>query len=303
LFLFAMPATAFLIGYYLRVMENAFQSIDEVVIPSSEKTARRFSEFISGRLRYAWMSWIFPVSLAVPIVLTLIADGRDIIAPLRSQAISPSKEIDWSTFTYSASPKFSPLWYLGFNLLAWSMQIFLSYCAVLIILLTTFLLGMVFRHGLGGRAVAELLMPPGAQPLPEKYVPLWNFKKQRCGLEKLDVVFGVFVALIIAVLLACSVSILANVYQKKGADLGSAILAFGTVFLLPAAALWVFQPYFTNFPKSLPVELKDQPGNMEPSPWPFGSEKVAWGTIVAAWGLWIFLVWNVLKVIFPGLTD
>jgi hypothetical protein len=295
LFLFAMPLAGWLIGYYLRLLENALQGIDEVVVPASEITARPFSEFISGRLRYAWMSWIFPLAVAAPVVLTIIADGRDIIAPLQSRAIPPSNEVDWSTLGYATRPQ-SAIWYLVFNLLAWSMQVFLGYCALIAIFSTTFILGIVFRYGLGGRRVADLLLPPSVDPLPEKYKPQWNCKKLRCGLEDLDLVFGFFVAFVILVLLTCAVSILDNAYLKDGADLGSAILAFGSVLLLPAAVLWIFQPYFSSFPRGLPDEFKGKPDYVEPSPWPFGSEKVAWGIIVAAWLLWGFLVCGLARI-------
>jgi hypothetical protein len=303
LFLFAMPLAAVLLGYYLTALENGLQSIDEVVVPVSQTTAQPFSGFVSGRLRYAWMSWMFPLALATPVILTIVADGRDIIAPLQSRVIPPSKELDWSTAGYLAHPERSPLWYFVFNLLAWCMQIFVGYCAVLVILLTAFLLGVVFRYGLGGRSITKIFTPPSVDPPPEKYQPRWDCTKRRCGLEDLDVIFGFFVALVIFVLLVCSVSILANAYLKKGPDLGSAILAFGAVLLLPAAVFWVFQPYFTNFPKELPADLKGKPGYVEPSPWPFGSEKLAWGTVGAAWALWAFLVWTVLKFIFKGIAD
>jgi hypothetical protein len=303
LFLFAMPLAAFLIGLYLRVLENTLQSVDEVVVPVSQATAQPFSGFISGRLRYAWMSWMFPLAVAAPILLTIVADGRDIIAPLQSRVIAPSNEIDWSTLGYSAHPEKSALSYLLFNLLAWSMQIFLGYCGFLVLLITTFLLGIVFRYGLGGRSITKIIMPPSAEPPPEKYQPRWDCTKRRCGLEDLDLLFGFFVALIIAVLLICSVSILANAFLKNGPDIGSAILIFCAVFLLPAAVFWVFQPYFTNFPKELPATLKGKPGYVEPSPWPFGNEKLAWGIIVTAWGLWAFLVWTVIKLVFRGIAD
>lgn len=297
LFLFAMPTMALLVGYYLRALENALQSIDDVVVPVAQETSRPFSEFISGRLRFAWTAWIFPLAIAAPIILTIMADGRDIIAPLQSPAIHPSNERDWATLGYLVHPGRS-LWYLLFNLFAWSMQIFLTYCALLLLTLTTFLLGVVFRYGLGGRKVAELLMPPSEEQLPDKYTPRWDCTKRRCGLEDLDWIFGFFMIIIICFLLICSVSILANANLKKGADLGSAILAFGAVFLLPIAVLWIFQPYFTNFPKELASELKGKPGYVEPNPWPFGSEKVAWGAVGTAWALWGFLAWTVIRFIF-----
>jgi hypothetical protein len=297
LFLFAMPITALLVGYYLRAIENALQSIDEVVIPVAPNTSRIFSDFISGRLRFAWMAWMFPLAMAAPIILTLIADGPDTVAPLQSPVIHPSDERDWSTLGYLVNPGRS-LWYFLFNLLAWSMQIFVSYSAILLLLLTTFLLGVVFRYGLGGKKVADLLMAPSARQSPEKFAPRWDCKKRRCGLEDLDWVFGFFVAIVIVILLVCSVSIFANAYLKKGADLGSAILAFGVVFMLPIAVLWIFQPYFTNFPKELPADLKGKPEYVEPSPWPFGSEKVSWGIIGIAWALWGFLAWTVVRFIF-----
>jgi hypothetical protein len=297
LFLFAMPATALLVGYYIRALENALQSIDEVVVPLSPETSRPFSDFVSGRLRYAWMSWIFPVALAAPILLTILADGRDILAPLQSPALPLSAERDWSTDGYRLHPD-RALWYLLFNLAAWSMQIFVSYCAFLFLLLTTFVLGVVFRYGLGGKQVAELFVPPSVEKLPDKYGPRWDCTKRRCGLENLDMIFGFFVAIVIFILLVCSISILSNVYLKKGADLGSAILAFGMVFMLPIAVLWIFQPYFTNFPKELPAELKGKPEYVEPNPWPFGSEKIAWGIIGVAWALWGFLAWTVVRYIF-----
>jgi len=300
LFLLAMPAAALLLGLYLRLLDNALQTLDRVIRPLPGPAAKPFSLFLTERFRLHWAAWIFPLSVAVPIILTVIADGRDICAPLQSPAIPPSNELDWSTLGYLARPGTPPLWYFGFNIAAWLMQIFLAYCGMLVITLTAAVLGTVFRYGLGGKRVADLFVAPGATPAPERYRPEWDFTTRRCGLEGMDWVFLFFVGLNLFALVMCTTSILVNVYLKNGADVGSSFLALASMVLLPLATFWVFSPYFSNFPEELPGNLKDRSEYVKPSPWPFGSERLTWALITITSGLWLFLLYQVLKSMFRG---
>src|SRR5439155_26833747 len=118
------------------------------------------SALLADRLRYAWPTWIYPSCIHLSVLLTLIADGRDIIAPLQSQVILPSKDRDWSTLGYVAHKELSPLWYLTFNIAAFALQAFLAYCGLLLLLLTAYLLGLSITYGLAGRELKEVFVHP-----------------------------------------------------------------------------------------------------------------------------------------------
>jgi hypothetical protein len=302
LFLIALPLATFLVGYYLRRVDHSLRSLDRLIKPLDESPVC-FSVFLAERFRLHWFGWIFRLSILLPLVLTIIADGEDILAPLQSPLIPVSIEHDWSNFGYQIRPPRSAFWYLAFNGAAWAMQVFLAYCGFVVVSLTATVLGTVFRYGLGGKRIIDGFRAPGTPTLPQHYEPHWDFTDKRCGLKDLDFVFLMFVGLILVINVACGVSIIWNIHLKEGADIGSAILALVTMILVPAAAFWVFMPYFGSFPPELPSQLKGKAGYVEPSPWPFGSEKLAWMLIVAVSASWVFLSWQVLCSFIPGLCE
>jgi hypothetical protein len=232
LYLFAMPLAALLMGHYFNLLDRALLGLDNVIKPVGP-TLRPFSQFLVERIRLQWSGWIFPLSLTIPVVLTIFADGRDILAPLQSRAILPSCAQDWSTIGWSAYPHSPALWYFSFNLVAWMMQIFISYCGVLSLALTGGVLGTVFSYGLGSRAIIDLFLPPGAPSNPASYHPEWQYCKRRCGLEDLDVVFLLFIALNLFALVASAESIFVNVYLRNNPTVGSIILMIGTMVFIP----------------------------------------------------------------------
>jgi hypothetical protein len=301
LYVFAMPLAALLMGLYFGLLDRALLGLDNVIKPIG-KSDKPFSQFLVERIRLHWSAWIFPLSLAAPIVLTVIADGRDILAPLQSRAILPSCGNDWSTVGWSAYPHASSLWYFGFNLLAWLMQIFLGYCGVLSLALTGGVLGIVFSYGLGDRSIVELFVPPGAQASPVRYHPEWQYGKSRCGLEDLDVVFLLFVVLNFFALVASATSIFVNVFLRHHATVGSFVLGVGTMVFIPFSCFWVFVPYFSHFPEDFPKDfVADEANRHKPNPWPFGSEKLSWVVVGLTASFWLFLFTVLLRSLFPGI--
>lgn len=298
LFLIAVPLTTLLIGYYLRVLDNAVLTLDRVVKPIGNLGGEPFSQFLATRVRLQWATWVYPLSLLGSLLLTLAADGRDIIAPLQSKTLPASGEIDWSTVGYSVRDAADPLWYLGFNVAAWTMQVFLGYCGLLVLALTGSILATVFRYGLGGKKTVDLFVVPGSATEPPEYEPVWDYTSKRCGLGAMDWVFLFFVGQNLLILVISAISILVNIHMKAGADLGSSILALATIVVLPLASFWVFTPYFANFPDELPVDLRDKPACRKPSPWPFGSARLAWVLLSVTALFWLFLFQQVLWSVF-----
>lgn len=299
LFLFALPLAAFLMGYYFRVIDRALGSLDKVIKPvgASDKP---FTKFLAEHIRSQWSTWIFPLAVAAPVVFTIIADGRNILAPLQLRTILPSCMPDWSSVGYAAHASRSALWYFGFNLIAWTMQLFLGYCGVLVLALSGGALGTVFRYGLGKKDIIDLFRRPGDPPSPERYQPVWQYGDKRCGLGALDVVFLMFVGLGLFALVASAASIFKNVYLEHHATLGSFILAVGTMVFIPFAFFWVFAPYFSHFPADYPNNFGPEANSKPPNPWPFGSEKFSWTLIGITASFWFFLLGVILRSFFPG---
>jgi hypothetical protein len=304
LYLFAMPLAAYLMGSYFRLLDNALLTLDDVIKPegASEGLKEPFTKFLGERFRLQWSSWIFPLSLAAPILLTAIVDGRDILAPLQSKAILPSCSQDWSVLGYTTPGYATAPWYLAFNFAAWVMQGFLGYCGVLVLTLTGGVLGTVFTYGLGDREIIKLFRSPADLPSPDRYRPEWQYCKERCGLEALDVVFLLFVGLSLFALVASAISIFVNIFLRNAATPGSFVLALGTMFFIPLSFFWVFVPYFTHFPRDFPENFKqDNPPCVKPNPWPFGSEKLSWTIVGITASFWLFLLVVLLRSLFPGI--
>jgi hypothetical protein len=297
LYSFSMPLAAFLMALYFRALDDALLSLDDIIKPS-EGSQKAFTTFLEERLRTQWSSAIFPISLGLSVLLTLAADGRDIIAPIQSGVILPSCTRDWSNVGYTLSSIPAP-WYFGFNCLAFSLQVFLGYCGILLLVLTGVVFSNVFKYGLGSRLIIEAFRTPGSEPPPPKYYPDWIWCNVRCGLEHLDLVFAMFTGLSLFALVASATSIFVNVYLRHHPTPGSIVLALGTMFFIPWSAFWIFVPYFSNFPKSLPADFKPTKSTCDPpNPWPFGNEKLSWILITITTGFWLFLLMSLVRAVF-----
>jgi hypothetical protein len=125
LYSFSLPLAAFLMAYYFRTLDQALLSLDDVIKPAGS-SKKPFTEFLTERVRAQWSSTIFPISFALAVILTLVADGHDIVAPLQSSVIWPTCTRDWSTVGYTQG-FFAPIWYFVFNCAAFSMQAFLAF--------------------------------------------------------------------------------------------------------------------------------------------------------------------------------
>jgi hypothetical protein len=285
LFLVLMPMGAFATGALLRNLANGTRGIDLLIRPITAGE-RPFSDFLAEKLDYAIRNVIRPTAVFLPLILTVIADGADIIAPLQSNVVAPSPAIDWSTQGFKTGAA-NAHWYLVFNLAAWVMQLFVSYAAWFIFLVHFYALGLIFHYGLGGRRLLNMFQLPGRPGWPSTYKVKWQFTDCRCGLQNLDLVFLYFVIANLLVIVACAISIYFNVYVKGGATIGSWILLIFSIALPIASGFWVFIPYFSNFPSSLPDDLSGKAGVVEPSPWPFGSEKLTWFIIGLVSFVWM----------------
>lgn len=302
LFLFATPLSALLMGVYFRVLDNALLSLDHIVKPD-QPDSPPFSSLLADKLRYAWPTWIYPTCILCSVLLTVISDGRDIIAPLESQVIKPSKDLDWSTMGYLAKPerKEKELWYLLFNIAAFSLQVFVAYCGFVLLLLTGYMLGFCIYYGLAGRELREVFVHPDVARS-FQFKPVWDFNapKGRCGLHLLDDVYFLYVALNFVCLGVSITSIVVREHWKDWKPephVGSVILMFGTVFFIPVSFVWILYPYYSNFPTELPPDLKDKAP--KPTPWPWGSEKLTWGFIGLAFTSWGYLATQTVKFLLP----
>jgi hypothetical protein len=299
LYSFSMPLAAFMMGHYFRALDNGLLSLDGVIKPS-DGSAKSFTAFLAERVQLQWSSIVFPISLVFALVLTVFADGRDIIAPLQSNVILPSCTRDWSSVGYTQGI-FPALWYFAFNCAAFAMQAFLGYCGILVLSLTAVTFGTVFRFGLGSRAIVDSFRAPGTEPPPERYRPDWVWCDTRCGLGALDIVFLLFTGLSLFALVASAASIFVNVYLRHHATPGSVVLAVGTMFFIPWSAFWIFIPYFSNFPKKLPPDFEPPPTREicdTPDPWPFGSERLSWTLIAITVLFWLSLLTSLLGALF-----
>jgi hypothetical protein len=297
LYSFAMPLAAFLMGQYFRALDNGLLSLDSVIKPV-EGAEKSFTAFLAERVRAQWSSTVFPTSLIFALVLTVFADGRDIVAPLQSSVILPSCTRDWSTVGYTQG-LFAAISYFIFNCAAFAMEVFLGYCGILLLLLTGVTFGTVFRFGLASKLIVDSFRAPGTEPPPERYRPDWMWCDARCGLGGLDIVFLFFTGLSLFALVASATSIFVNVYLRHHATPGSVVLAVGTMFFIPWSAFWIFVPYFTNFPRELPADYKPTKSPCsKPDPWPFGSEKLSWTLIIITVLFWLSLLSSLLSSLF-----
>jgi hypothetical protein len=314
LYSFAMPLAVSVMGLYFRAFDSALLSLDNVIKPekppkqetkegpgieTEDGATKPFTVFLADRIRTLWSSVIFPISLALSLILTVVADGHDILAPLESQLIWPTCTRDWSTVGFTVPNASAQGWYFAFNCAAFLMQAFLGYCGILLLTMTGVVFGQVFTYGLGRRDILETFRQPGTQKLPVRYTPVWVWCYERCGLEKLDTVFLIFTGLSFLALVASAMSIFVNVYGRHHVTHGSVVLAIGTMFFIPWSVFWVFVPYFTNFPRQLPTDfLPTRTPCDPPNPWPFGSQKMTWILIVITSTFWFALFLALIKGLF-----
>jgi len=298
LFFVAMPIATLIMSLLFRALDEALVSLNRIIVPADENTPL-FSVWLAQRFRIAWGLWIFPACVALPVALSLVADGSDILAPLEAANLPPSGDKDWVTLGYLQSSN-SPLWYLLFNLLAFGLQAFLGYCGFLLIFVVSFLLWIFARYGLGGRKWTQTHVLQTNSSAPISYTVQWDYDDDtgRCGLFLMDRVFAFYVGLIFISLGIAAWSVLANEASVTGIDKGSAILAFCNLLLLPLAFVWILIPYWIRFPRQLPRNAKAR-GCVDPRPWPFGAEKLSWSIIGTTWVAWLYLfkkAWDGVRV-------
>lgn len=275
LFLIGMPAATSLIGYYFQALERALGALDQIIKPSRNHVSG-FTEYLGNRFRLDWTGWMHPVAILVSVLLVILADGRDIAAPLQSRVLPHSSELDWSTVGYQSQPAISPMMYLAFNIVAFALEGFLAYCGFLLLILTSRILVLLFKDGLNSRRVKR----------ETQYHVQWAYDDEtgRCGLHQFDKVFAIYLLLLfVSVALA-----LWSVLAQATPDRGSAILIVANLFLLPFVFFWIAIPYWKEFPRSLPSQYKDK-GYIDPQPWPFGAEKIVWAVVAFAVSSWLYL--------------
>lgn len=286
LYLFAMPTATLLLSALFRALSNSLITLDKIIIGTAPEEGN-FSDHLKKKLNKYWLRLIVPVSALLSIALTICADGIDIFSPLTGNS---SKVLDWSNQNPS----------LAFNTLAWSMQIYLIYCALVALILVSYAFYLVFVDGLDGDGPHKWFRFPNASQHSVTWKVTWDFTDSRCGLRAIDAIFMTFTFISMAILVFSAVSILWNTYNLGGPDNGSLILAIFSSLLFPLLLLFIYFPYFSNFPKQLPTNLEGKPKYQKPSPWPFGSEKFAplmVGILIFLWGV-CFL--NAIEAVFPG---
>ena len=284
LFLLALPAVTLLLGVFFGMLDEALVKLDGIVKPADEldqKASPPFSMTVRERFRDAWGLWIHPVAFSLAVVLTIAADGRDIIAPLESATIRPSDDVDFFTVGYKVEIG-TPLTYLAFNAGAFSMQVFLAYCGFTLILMPLYLFALVGRYALKGRTVRSVL---GSAE--RRYRVEWDYSDPsgRCGLKALDQVYVAYQLLTFLSIGLGLLSIWSNLGSKTGFDKGSYIIVACNLLLLPAAFFWVIIPYWTEFPRELPSKYEGR-DYTKPVPWPLGSPMLGWALIGATGSVW-----------------
>lgn len=289
LFFVATPLAAILVGFLFQALDRALLSLDDVLSPTQKKFPK-FSVWLGDRFRYAWGFWIFPVCILLPVALSFIADGPDIIAPLQSATIGASADKDWSTLGYKTHPKISPLFFLIFNIMAFGLQSFIAYCGFLLLIVISYHLVIFAKHGLGQKEWKSPQYWPGLHGESIAFNINWKYYDitGRCGLFLMDRVFALYLLQILISIGIAIWSVLANESSKTGVDLGSGILIFGNLILFPVTFFWIVIPYWFYFPRRLPAGLEEK-GYTPPKPWPMGAQKLTWLSITVTWCAWIYL--------------
>jgi hypothetical protein len=203
--------------------------------------------------------------------------------------VDPSRQNDWSTHGFTKPQHVAPPWYLAFNLVAWAMQVFVGYSALLLLIGSTVVLGAVFRTGIGGKPIKLLF---GSRTQDDVYQRKWKCTA-RCGLEGIDPVFLVYTLVATIALAAAAVSIHSKIIKFHEIDTGAWVLAFLSLLFLPLSAFLVYFPYFTNFPRTPIPECKDVANAVDPNPWPFGSDNIGRGLLALVVGVLLFLLYLV----------
>ena len=289
LFLIVVPVCAMFAPYFLRQEQLALKSLDRILLPTNGNHFS-YTEVFAARFRRAWPLIILPLSLALPIGLTVLADYPDIFAPILGTS---SSDKDWSNIGYLANDQWPDWVFLIFNMLAFGSQAFAAYCGFLVLTCTAYLMVTFTGYALSHPELMReesVARPKTIEEVDfrQHFQIVWDYKDPsgRCGLHHFDKVYLFFVGVILIAVGASVVSVWYNkLFSDSGIDPGSLILAICTLFLIPMVFFWIIVPYWTKFPSALPAKYKDQ-GLADPKPWPFGSEKltlVVLGFAVSAW--------------------
>ena len=114
LFAIAMPLVTLFIAWLFKILDEALMSVDDIIYPNPDVC--QFTEWLHTKFKTAWKYWIPYLSVSLAVVLTIIADGNDIVAPLELPIIHHSQEVDWCTEGYNLAKSSSRYAYLTFNI-------------------------------------------------------------------------------------------------------------------------------------------------------------------------------------------
>jgi hypothetical protein len=294
LYPWAMSAVALCTGFFLRVSSNAIVSLDNIVL-SKDTEKSSFSIFILPQLRAGWRV-AFWSSIGLTVVLVMLADGKDIFSPIIA---SNSAHQDWATHGYILNPKHRYL-YVIFNVAAFGMQGFISYCGLLLLLGSSSMLYWIIvqlsllekkrRYQLSKKIKFDI-----SDTVTDSFRIEWDWDglRGRCGLHEFDKVYGLYVLFIILTLIFAANSIFWNIKILGRPDVGSWLLVAGPILIFPGAFFWILYPYWYYFPDCRPDDPKGEK-KVQPERWPFGS-RLSWSFIVTAGLLWLYIVTSLLQ--------
>lgn len=298
LYILALPLMIFLGAFFLRLLNEAIFSLDEILI-SQKNEKSQFSTEMFNVMQKVFYKKIVPISFVLSTVLVLWADGYDILSP---SGLTKSVGInDWTTYGYIFYSDINYLHFLIFNLLAFFSEGVLAYIGIIILLSASYPLIFFTKHNIFSEDEDKTELS-----FLSKYKIYWKYNDAhgRCGLHDLDKVFITYVSIIGVAVVITLISVLKN-KAAGGIDTGSILLIISIGLLYPASFFWIIFPYWINFPEQLPpkdklpLALKNEilP---EPKPWPLGSEKIGWGLLfftTIGWGSLVITGFNyILKI-------
>ena len=195
----ALPIVALCTSFFLRVCSSAIKSLDSIILhKKNDKIC--FSHVILERIKKGWRI-IFLISMITSLLIVALADGSDIIEPFLKSSSSHHK--DWTTHGYTLAQNLSYA-YLLFNIFAFSMEAFLSYCGITLLLGASTMIYWVIAK----LSILEISRKDKMKKHEKKYINDqiaqsfkiqwdWDGQNGRCGLHEFDKVYGTYVACIV----------------------------------------------------------------------------------------------------------
>ena len=290
LYLTAFPIAVGLVGLLLQIIRDAIKSLDRVVKPVPGNPFS-FSEALFRRFDQRWGAILLPVLAALTVLLVLGIDAGSIFAPYIGHLL-PRQWRDWATMGAASHPSSPRMLYLLFNLYAFSLEAWLIYCGLLVLIGTAYPLLVLLNKGLREVPTARR----GELPKSERQVDFarhyeihWDYTDAtgRCGLGSFDRVFGIFASIVLLTLGIAFVVAESDERNNHGVmTIGGAALAHGALLLLCVFFVGVLYPYWRQFPNDLPLKqhLPHQLRDVElakPQAWPFGQMVIDVGVIGA----------------------